>query len=243
MLTMTMTADEMGQHIETDIRKMERWLDYQYHAFMKKVKKRPPRLAYYKICEKTVKTSHQKYYFVLTHTCLDGKKFDVLWTIVAELRDYARTYYVFPKSALDNKIRMFSSHLIKRYAERIGIPFSEKSLFEFINRNICQCCIYKDNPDEPTKMVYAAADGLILSQVTDKNLCIGRTFISKDMLKTTQREAFERIYDTVVDATTQTAKSLRMGYDKDRFASQYSRENRYIFESCQEIYTKYFESA
>lgn len=237
-----MTADEMGQHIDTDMTRLDKWLGYQNEAFMKRVKKNPPRMPFYSVIEKEVKASHQKYYFIFTHICVDGKKFDVLWTCIAELRDFKRTYYVFRKSAYDKQIRMISSHLISRYAERIGIPYSKKCLFEFINRNFHECCIYKDKPESPTKMVSAVAEGLILSQVTDSHLCIGRTFISKDMLKTTQKETYDKIYDTVVGGSLRIVELMRMGYDNDHISHQFSQENRNMFQSCQEIYAKYFEN-
>lgn len=242
MLTITMTADEMGQHIETDLIKLVKWLGYQHEAFLKLVKKRPPRMPFYSVIEKTVKSSHQKYYFIFTHISFDGKNFDVLWTCVAELRDYLRTYYVYRKSAFDKQIRMLSSHLIARYAERMGIPYTPRCLFEFINNNFHECCIYKDNPDSPTKMVSAVADGLILSQVTGNHLCIGRTFISKDMLKTTQKETYDRIYDTVVEGSSRIAELMRQGWDKNYIFYQISKENKRLFESCQKIYAKYFEN-
>lgn len=101
-----------------------------------------------------------------------------------------------------------TAHFYRRYAERVlgdkNLPV-EKVITEMHKRCIALCRIYKN--EDTKNFVYACNDGIILGYVDMKKFIkVYTTFISNDMLKDIQSDAYDCVrniiseYDKHIDA-------------------------------------------
>jgi len=239
---MTMSASQMGAHMERDIRDIDNVIGYKYEEFKKVCKKANPMQELSRVYTATCFNSRQKYYLVFNRRFMGGKM-RIGSVPIAIVEDRNRTYYVVPKNPYDQQNVLYSSHLIERYAERMNIPYSMPStLARYFKDNAFEQMIYKDDFDNPTSEVYAVNDGIILAQVTEDHKCIYRTFVSYDMLKDSQREAFEIVRNKLKSMPDDVVRLLQeTGYDKHKAGLLLDEETKKINLEAINVYKTFFE--
>lgn len=204
MIITSMTSDEVIRHIKNDMaeglmtfihHKKNDWLKYRKHLL--------PRQYGFQCYKWTNKHTNQQYVFTFTKSKCMEKVPDSL-TVYAEVSGARKQYYCLNINTGD--ICICSSHFFNRYAERTGIPAVYPAIIgKFHANNVTHQIIYADPVDTPDRrrFVYAVNDGIILGEIENRRkVYIFRTFVSLDMLKDTQRQA----YNVVSELLSATAK-------------------------------------
>jgi len=186
MITDTMTKNEVTGQFRKDFSDgLQAFIDYKGAEWLKVRKRLLPKQCGYKIYPFSM--DRQKY--LLTYF----KSRDLMsvnsMTIFAVVKGYSTLYYILNPSL--EEMCAVTSHFLCRYAERTGFPFSvQEALGRFSVENAYQKSIYWTED----RTVFACRQGLILAEWDKKrNFLVWKTFVSLDMLKDTQREAYEKI--------------------------------------------------
>lgn len=166
--------------------------------------------------------------------------------IYAMVRTDEHMYYVcLPKHPDDPYIDAYTDHFIRRYAERLHLPMRDLPSIHghYLLHNSCELGIYCDDKDHPRDVAFMVPDGLELGRVFNSHWIIRRTFVTLDLLKPEQREAFRTIMPAYEAYADRMAESARQGeysnfdpvydYIEDRFDSE--------FNETQNIYAQFFE--
>lgn len=141
------------------------------------------------------------------------------------------------------QIPAYTQHFLMRYAERTHLPEGldlDDILMEFINSNSVMAALYYD--EKKLRSVHATPKGVVLSvEIPDSPWRINKTFISVDMLKPSQREAYRAVLH-ILDQRLNIA--ARCSSDEEALCElmENSSSVRTDLQEAFDIYGEYFNS-
>lgn len=245
MILPNMNAHEMLTHIATDMNSdnMKAWISGRYKDFFKVMKKRPPKLAYRHTFIRTTKDTHQEYLFFFSHKAGTNGEFYDSMVYITILRCYKYVYYILPQMKPNESVVMISSHALQRWMKRTNRFYTNdmEALWHFQSYNYCGVALYMDDRENPKKIVYAFSDGLMLADVPMSDKIICRTFVSADMLKGTQQEAFDKIIAYVEKSADEMKLRRSQKESYEDIHRDLCQKDKEVFLLCTQIYAKYFE--
>lgn len=236
-----MTNDQMLDHFVKD-----RWTcDTKLRALTddwKRTLKKFPR-SRYRVQPLRCRDSYQDYLCVHLHVGKDIKHGVIRKEFAVVPSGRIRLYIT---SFLDyTHTEIHTTHFFERYRERTNRPHltMEQTLGEFFYNTLGMATIYNDGEH---RMVYATADGICLCEYDDEKepgKIYFRTFVSYDMLKQTQEQAWQIMQ---LDLMKLRDHSI---YAKDPGSPKWIKEREDLiismgslnYETAAKIYSQYFE--
>lgn len=155
------------------------------------------------------------------------------------LVDETREYYDLNRSI--NSVTMaYSIHFLRRYAERsLGNPDMELSeiIREYSFNERARVKVYNKGKE----YVYASPHGIILGVYDfERNIMHAKTFVTKDMLKPTQRVAWEKV-GNIACTISSAMKSGRKIEEVFLTIAEQNAKSKDAYELASDIYNEYFE--
>lgn len=197
MIVPNMTHEEMYKMYKKDF--------VHYGAFIRdlldrhtKLSRKMPRCEFRHIYRLHSKVSGQDYDIIIDKT-RDQKDFRVsVYEPVVVGSGQTNYYYI---SIELQWTYIYTHHFLSRFRERMNIPCTpDKAMIEYDNRNNFSIVIYRTKES----VVIATNDGIGLcvddEEKSTRTLC---TFVPYEMLKHTQREAYDTIKKALSDKETQ----------------------------------------
>jgi len=184
-----MSAQEVWAHLQTKGPELLAIRIDQQNRVLKKLKKLPPRQFGGESTPYYYKPLNQN---LLLVTCKGDQKGAGGSTVLAVAPyKYGKLLYCYTGWSKGRLMEVYTSHFFKRYQERTHSRHSYPTIVaQFLARTLSTTLLYLD--EENLRAVYACRDGIILCTVDiEKQLAYYRTFVSAEMLKNTQREAYE----------------------------------------------------
>ena len=244
-----MTADEVRVCFEKDVYSNEK-----YHAFCKnklaefnKVQKKAPQnKPCARVYQYVVKESNQKYYFVLMiRSGWGDNKLHSLMLADVDGGEKGKLFILEEKGR--NVCHALKVHFLNRHNERLG--FHDGTTLQKLARYLIHGYLYssfwyEEEEKRYVRNVCACKDGLVLCEMDTKcGFLYFNTFVSKEMLKGTQREAFNEIVTDYYEEESHEVyrtfrKSRKEGLDMLNANSILRSDKRKI---AREIYDQYFE--
>lgn len=237
MLTETMIAKDLQKVYENDKERILRFLDHKESELRRQLKKG---FAYK--CAKCYDYSTQNADYKLSLCVYKKRSIMDVYMYIKETNEYVA---VTAKADMYNAACIvFTPHYIRRMGERIyGDRDMEinKILTYFILHFNSSICIYHNKRN----FVFATNGGISLAIYDEKrNLMLMKTFVSKEMLKSTQIEAFGQVaalidrFDRFVE--DETDRNGNTTYD---ILLELSKEmSKLNLEEVNEIYGKHFKT-
>lgn len=248
MILPTFTADEVSSHYSVDEdflchrvdESLKRWRKY----ILRTNRSRNLSAAYSAYCNSSCQE-----YIIVNLWYIDVRYFNH-YIKLAVVRDPENniTYYVtnnrgkYPGGV--NVVYAYTDHFFRRYAERLGLNpnLSINDIISIFYRDQICVPIYFDDIKSPRRIVYANAKGIILAERNKQNWIVRRTFVSLDMLKPLQREAYRNAMDALQEYGT-AVKSYLRNEDATMFFDFVNKDS-YVktIEQSIDIYSEYFNS-
>lgn len=195
MILMTMTADEIASQLKRTPAGLDKVMTEQEAQWKRTVKKYP--WSRYRVIEMHSNTQCQDYLRVLTHLGNDKNR-GIHHYSLAKVYDGKRMNYI-GSFAGRSLVAIYSTHFFERYRERTNRPelTIEQAIGEFMVECPYMSDIYDDNNG---RIVYAIPDGICLCEYTTGKCTkiYFRTFVSLDMLKDTQLQAWSQVRDDLL---------------------------------------------
>lgn len=236
MITLQMNRHEVHAQFQKD-EGFRRFFDHKIEEWKKIKKKMLPKQIGGKAWPWHSKKLHQDFIFIMCKQTI----YDDAVAVYAKVRGNGRDYYYAPNINAPEMVCVFSTHFWQRYAERMGFLFAmPQVIVKFHSRNPYQNAIYVNMVEN--RVVYATHDGILLCEIDQKRgLYIIRTFVSKAMLKETQREAYNVLDQLTAELDEYFGAACRA--DILDFASDAIQD--YIKEfslQASDIYAQYWEN-
>lgn len=231
-----MTRDEITAHVSKDNKLCKKAIKKIDADWKNLSTKKSSSYMLHKEYEYFSKESNQRYFILY----IKSPKFNGIFrSRIAEVKDENRTYYVVCPTNTQFFLNIISSHCLSRFFERMHL--TRGSLKEDLSSFMFYCVPSRPIYSEDDKVVLALRDGLALCEKNEEaHKLIYRTFISKELLKQTQREALEKISDEMdlqssmirICSNQQQLKAVQMAFS---FRSELRKE-------AEAIYKEYFEN-
>lgn len=189
-----MTSSQMYKRIEANTDFIERNEQRQFAEWRKAMKRIRP----LPLCFCRAVKSHEKDEFLIVANTYDAK--DLLYATFAVVPYNNAKAYVLIDPNIPSKVMMdmVTPHFIKRYRERgMGNKecSTEKVVATFFMNNYNRFVVYED-PEDPTSVVYATTEGLLLCHRDEENGFLElATYIDDSTLYGTQRIAKEKMME------------------------------------------------
>lgn len=230
-----MNKIEVDEHIERDLPMASSFLMPIIHKFDKNLRKMP-KATMAKTVSWMCKKSLQEY--IITKFARLGVRGENILATVSHGNN--RWYYSFCADITDT-MDIFSHHFFKRYAERMHKPFLMPVIIgQYFAHNSNLVKVY-ENP-ENGDAVYASREGLSLCRWDrERGMTKHCTFVSRDLLKPTQLEAFKTVFCKIEEAEHDFAGI--QGFEESFMAIRRWASTCDIYTAAAtEIYKQYFES-
>lgn len=134
----------------------------------------------------------------------------------------------------------YTSHFFDRYKERMNIKGGIKQCVkQFSKHSVSMVCIYRKNG----QFVFCMDDGLVLGvedELLQMSVCC--TFVSYDLLKDSQRTAFNKVKDVVDEIRSAHIQLHKQGVSFTDSTKLIEEKFKSVYESAAEIYAWYFET-
>lgn len=248
MLLLSMTPSEMRQSIRADYPTIVPTIAEVSKRWRKQVLRSNRTRRMVRTDSVTCIKSKQEYLFVHVWDP-DIRRLDYL-VLFAVVHDFAHTYYIadtLNDSSSDRDIlTVYTDHFFRRFAERTGMSKDttiEQAIAAYYRGYTQNVLLYWDDTDDHNchRAVYAEQQGIKLSDVEENKWILYRTFVSLDMLKSSQREAYRNVMEII-----ERCNNMRIKCDRnyDSFVD-YIKENSddlAIINEARDIYAKYFET-
>lgn len=202
-------------------------------AECKKLLKKHPKISY---CKTETKRIGYQDYIALNFARLgqSGEQ------IMVKVMNNTHTWYYCYQPDIKDTMDAFSTHFFNRYAQRTGREANyPKIMCEFFMNNMHFVIIYKD--EEKGESVYASREGISLCR-TIKSLGITRfcTFVSNELLKETQREAYDIVQFKIREAEKKMSGDADMNTRIEQIRA-WSDSCDYVTYEASKIYGLFFE--
>lgn len=246
MLLLSMTATEMRQSIEADYPAIAHKTADILKQWRKRVLRtnRTRRMAW--VQSITCAKSKQEYMFVFVWDP-DVRRLDY-FILFAVVHDYTHTYYIADTvhDEIGDTLTAYTDHFFHRFAERTGmgtgIPI-EQAIVAYYRGYTQPVLLYWDQDADVHRAVYAEQQGIKLADVDTNKWILYRTFISLDMLKPTQREAYRNVMELIERGTDLRNKCDRTyGRWRDYMKKEDEESSIDIINKARDIYAQYFEN-
>lgn len=134
----------------------------------------------------------------------------------------------------------YTSHFFDRYKERMNVKGSVKQCVkQFSKKSTSMVCIYRKNG----QFVYCMDDGLVLGVEDEQlKLSVCCTFVSYDLLKYSQRSAFNKIQDIVGEIRKAHVELYKHGVSHENSTIVVEERFKNVSEAAAKIYSWYFET-
>lgn len=239
IITASMTADDLCKIYKQDQPFIESILQKKYQKLIKELRKGLGKFA--SQCY-DVQTSNAFYKCSL---CVQRSLGDCrihIFIYIQETNEYVCVDDLASES--NAKLFAYTPHYVQRYAQRFmqNPNLTINQSFAAIERNFGICFkIYEDDKNE----VMAMSEGLALAKINQaRDIVIYKTFISTDLLKTSQVEAYEKVASLLEDFTPKFKSLGHYGslYDSlMREVVNKINELNISLEDTQKIYGKFFQ--
>lgn len=240
MITLRMSADEIAKAMDRDMKlsiNRNTQMGRKWELYRRKKGKDKK---FFIIAESYIECSRQEY----LHWFLNDPKFyqrkDVVGQTFAIVKDDSRTYYVRQNNPYDTEICAYSSHFFNRYAERKNhARLYPLIIGRYFQNNQIECCIYRS--DDKKNSVFATREGISLCRSLSNGICLYRTFVSYDMLKSTQKEAYDVLKPYINKIEELYTTMLVKGVESDMCESISNMATKSLQDKCNDIYKQFYE--
>lgn len=245
MILPSMTCSEMRAAFEADYPAISRKAAEALRQWRKQVIRSNRTRRMTRVQSISCVKSKQEYMFVFVWDP-DVRRFDY-FVLFAVVHDYNHTYYIADTVQYESgdTLTAYTDHFFHRFAERTGMGSDttiEQSIAAYYRGYTQPVLLYWDEYDEMHRAVYAEQQGIKLADVDSDKWILYRTFVSLDMLKPSQREAYRTVMELIERGNNLRNKCDRQygrfsDYQKDDYEEAFA-----IINEARDIYAQYFES-
>lgn len=240
MITQGMSAQEVWDHMASKLTELNPILMSTQTRVRKKLRKLPPRQMGGEAIPYRFKQLNQDLLLVIGKT--DQNTYGSCAMAVVPYHN-GKLFYNFSSWDTESYMEVYTSHYFRRYQERTHSRHSYPTIVaQYMARTLIASLLYLDFDNG--RAVYAIPDGLSLCTLDkDKWLIIHRTFVSAEMLKTSQREAYAIYLEHQDDIMHFTNKAFRKKWKhaKDFYHSVEDAPLNNLREIAGKIYAQYWE--
>lgn len=230
MITASMTAPDIAKEFDRHRERIDKWCDYRLVELRKWCIGHHVKSAW-----KTL--THEAYglrYMVVLYYGGITKSGKVVLAFCNETNEWVEDVPV------SYGMCTSTTHFFRRYAERaLGDKEMalEKAAQYFVTRNAANICVYCKGDD----FVYAVNDGIILCRLDRKrSILVRKTFVSMEMLRHTQKTAYDKIKDVLAHYEDKVRECARSGTSVTSVTID-STYAHILMNEANDIYKQYFE--
>lgn len=235
MITEGMTRQEIFNHWLRDKQMMATRLKEARHEWKKRCKKYPKKADFSYTFTLNCRVSRQEYYAICIHDGMTGMDGTPVFAKVAVGRGF--NYYELTQSNIGDDIIVYTSHFLDRYQERMKVVGDRRHVLTMYRKNNQT---YHRIHSKNKYCVYAMRDGLALAIASPERTTFV-TFVSYDMLKPSQKAAFDKVR-LLFRKDVKIIKERRdEGYDDQSIINMLHLANADMFEGAETLYDMFFQ--